>query len=61
METQLVSALVAEYVDRRFKTLMAESEAQYRYFPLAEVYMLEAWKMKNIGEEITEYLRNQGM
>jgi|LakMenE01Jun11ns_1017448.scaffolds.fasta_scaffold7345660_1 hypothetical protein len=61
METQLVSALVAEYVDRRFKTLMAESEAQHRNAPLAEVYMLEAWKMKNIGQEITEYLRNRGM
>jgi len=61
METKLVSALVAEYVDRRFKSLMSESEAAHRDPIVAEMYMTEAWKMKNIGEEITEYLRNRGM
>ena len=61
METKLVSALVAEYVDRRFKILMSESEAQHRNPALADVYMLEAWKMRNIGDEITEYLRKQGV
>ena len=61
METKLVRALVAEYVDRRHKTLMAESYAQHRNPQLAEMYMSEAWKMKSIGEEITEYLRKQGM
>ncbi len=59
METKLVSALVAEYVDRRFKTLTAESEAQHRDPQLAEMYMLEAWKMKNIGEEIVRHLISQ--
>jgi hypothetical protein len=61
METQLVSDLVREYVDMRFKRLMAESEAQHRDPQAAEMYMLEAWKMKNIGQEITRYLVGQGL
>ena len=60
METKLVSALVAEYVDKRFKTLMSESEAQYRDPNASAMYMLEAWKMKNIGDEIVRYLQGQG-
>jgi len=59
METKLVSALVAEYVDRRFKTLMAESEAQHRNPTLAEIYMLEAWRMQNIGKEIVTHLQSK--
>jgi hypothetical protein len=61
METKLVSTVVAEYVDKRFKTLMSESEAQHRDPNAAEMYMLEAWKMKNIGEEIVRHLIGQGL
>jgi hypothetical protein len=61
MDTKLVSTVVAEYVDKRFKTLMSESEAQHRDPQAAEMYMLEAWKMKNIGTEIVGYLEGQGL
>lgn len=61
METKLVSDLVAEYVDLRFKRLMGESEAQHRDEAAAEMYMREAWKMRNIGDEIVRHLKGQGL
>jgi hypothetical protein len=60
METKLVSELVADYVNKRFKILMSESEATGDSLR-AEMYMLEAWKMKNIGEEIVRHLISQGL
>jgi len=59
--TKLVSQLVADYVDLRFKRLMGESEAQHRDPQAAEMYMLEAWKMRNIGDEIVRHLKAQGL
>jgi hypothetical protein len=61
METKLTSSVVAEYVDKRFKALMYESEAAHRDPLAAEMYMVEAWKMKNIGEEIVRHLIGQGL
>jgi len=56
---KLVSELVQDYVQLRFRTLINESEAQHRDPQAAEMYMLEAWKMKNIGTEIVEHLQRQ--
>ena len=61
METKLASSVAAEYVDKRFKALMYESEAQHRDPLAAEMYMVEAWKMKNIGEEVVRHLVAQGL
>ena len=59
MDTKLVSEVVQDYVQLRFRTLMAESEAQHRDPQAAEMYMIEAWKIKNIGTEIVEHLQRQ--
>lgn len=59
MDTKLVSEIVQDYVQLRFRTLMAESKAQHRDPQAAEMYMVEAWKMKNIGTEIVEHLQRQ--
>jgi hypothetical protein len=40
---------------------MYESEAQHRDPQAAEMYMVEAWKMKNIGEEIVRHLVAQDL
>jgi hypothetical protein len=61
METQLVSQVVAEYVELRFKRLLAESDAQHREPSTAEFYERQAWQMKNIGEEIVRHLVSQGL
>jgi hypothetical protein len=57
--SKLVSEVVQDYVQLRFKTLMAESEAQHRDPLAAQMYVVEAWKMKNIGTEIVEHLQRQ--
>ena len=61
METQLVSDIVAEYVNLRFKRLIAEAEAQHRDPQAAEMYEREAWKMRNIGDEIVRHLVSKGL
>ena len=48
---------IEKYIDKRFKALMGESEAAHRDPNVAEMYMLEAWKYKNIGSEIVDWLR----
>jgi len=61
METKLVSAVVAEYVEKREKDHHYEADAAHREPSVAEFYNREAWKWHNIGAEIVEHLKKQGL